>query len=111
MKYLNQWGKGKPLGLIIMAQQLAVSTKACFEFLRLIKSGEKIEAHSAMINPLLWIHVLSWIYNIIIRAYRQFRDGSSSPRYIGGGMYTGAALIQLLEASLLGQFQLSARHL
>ncbi len=50
MKHLNQWAKGKPLGLVMMAEQLAVGAEACFEFLRLIKAGEKIEALSGRIN-------------------------------------------------------------
>jgi len=44
MQHLKEWARGKPLGLAIVGQQLAVSTEGCFEFLRLIKSGEKIEA-------------------------------------------------------------------
>ena len=41
MKWLNEWAKRKPLGLVRVAQQLAVSVEACFEFLKMIKSGEK----------------------------------------------------------------------
>jgi hypothetical protein len=37
MKHLNRWAKGKPLGLVMVAQQLAVSAEACFE--KLIKAG------------------------------------------------------------------------
>ena len=73
----------------MIAQQFAIGAVACFEYLRLIKAGEKIEAHRSMSKPLSWIHVLSWICNIIIGAYLQFKDGSSPPRYIGCGMYRG----------------------
>ncbi len=38
---------------------------------------------------LFWIHIISWICNIIIGAYLQVRDGSSPPRYAGLGMYRG----------------------
>jgi hypothetical protein len=48
MKHLNQWAKGKPLGLVMAAQQLAISAEECFEYLKLIKSGEKIEALSSI---------------------------------------------------------------
>jgi len=50
MKHLNQWAKGKALALVMVCQQFAVSAEACFEFLRLIKAGEKIEALSGRIN-------------------------------------------------------------
>jgi hypothetical protein len=38
---LNKWAKGKPLGLVMMAEQLAVGAEACFEYLKLIKAGER----------------------------------------------------------------------
>jgi hypothetical protein len=48
MQHLKEWARGKPLGLAIVGQQLAVSTEGCFEFLKLIKSGEKIETLSSI---------------------------------------------------------------
>ena len=33
MKQLNNWAKGKPLGLVMIAQQLAVGAEPCFQFL------------------------------------------------------------------------------
>ena len=40
---LNVWYEGKPTGLSIIAQQIAVSAEACFEFLKLLKVGGRIE--------------------------------------------------------------------
>jgi hypothetical protein len=40
MARVNEWAKGKPTGLVIMAEQLAVSGGACFRFLKSIKAGE-----------------------------------------------------------------------
>jgi hypothetical protein len=44
MNKLKKWGNGKPQLLVMVAQQLGVGAEACFEFLRMIKVGEKIEA-------------------------------------------------------------------
>jgi hypothetical protein len=41
MKKLGEWAKGKPLGLVIIGQQAAVSVEACFKFLKLIKVRER----------------------------------------------------------------------
>jgi hypothetical protein len=41
MNKLGEWATGKPLGLIIIAQQAAAGAEACFEFLKLIKAGER----------------------------------------------------------------------
>ena len=58
MDKLKEWAKGKPIGLVIMAQQLAVGTGACFEFLRLIKAGEKIGVLSCTRKDKEWV----WLY-------------------------------------------------
>ena len=50
MKHLKEWVKGKPLGLVMIAQQLAISAKSCIEFLKLVKAGEWIEALSYVPN-------------------------------------------------------------
>ena len=42
MHNFGRWAKGKPVRLVIMAQQLAVGAEPCFEFLKLIKPGERI---------------------------------------------------------------------
>jgi hypothetical protein len=55
MKHLAQWAKGKPLGLVVVAQQLAISAEECFEYLKLIKSGEKIEALSSLPKGKEWV--------------------------------------------------------
>jgi hypothetical protein len=44
MNKLKEWAKGKPVGLVIIAQQLAIGTEACFKVLKLIKAGERSEA-------------------------------------------------------------------
>jgi hypothetical protein len=41
---LGEWAKGKLLGLIMIAQQVAVGAKVGFEFLKLIYTGARIEA-------------------------------------------------------------------
>lgn len=48
MSKLGEWAKGKPLGLVIVAQQAAIGAEECFEYLKLIKSGEKIETLSSI---------------------------------------------------------------
>ena len=40
MKYLNEWAKDKPLGLAIIAQQLALSAEYCFLLADEIKKKE-----------------------------------------------------------------------
>jgi hypothetical protein len=40
MNKLDKWAMGKPLGLVIIAQQMAVGAEACFEILKLIKAGQ-----------------------------------------------------------------------
>jgi hypothetical protein len=50
MNKLAEWAKGKPLGLVIIAQQAAVGAESCFEFLKSIKAGEKIEVLSYVPN-------------------------------------------------------------
>jgi hypothetical protein len=57
MKWLNEWAKGKPLGLVIMAQQFAVSAEPCFEFLEMIKSGDRIEALSSLPKAKEWVRL------------------------------------------------------
>jgi hypothetical protein len=42
MENLKQWANGKHLGLAMVAQQLAVGAEPCFEFLKLVKAGERI---------------------------------------------------------------------
>ena len=42
MSKLNEWGKDKPLGLVMMAEQLEVSVETYFEFLKLIKATSSI---------------------------------------------------------------------
>ena len=45
MSGLNEWAKGKPVGLVIMAQQFAVGAEACFEFLKLASVNENRYPH------------------------------------------------------------------
>jgi hypothetical protein len=40
---LGEWAKGKPWGLVIIAQQAAVGVEADFEFLKLTKAGQRKE--------------------------------------------------------------------
>jgi hypothetical protein len=68
---LNKWAKGKPLGLVMMAEQFAVSVGACFEFLRLIKAGEKIEAVSSVPKDKEWV----WLYRNHRRIERSLLEG------------------------------------
>jgi len=48
MNELGKWAMVKPLGLVMVAQQLAISAEACFEVLKLVKAGERIEAFSSL---------------------------------------------------------------
>lgn len=50
MDKLNEWAMGKPLGLVIIAQQAAVGAEARFEILKLIKTGERIEGCSSVLG-------------------------------------------------------------
>ena len=34
MQKLNEWAKGKPLGLVMVAQQFTVGAEPCFQFLK-----------------------------------------------------------------------------
>ena len=47
---LADWAKGKPPGLVMIAQQFAIGAEACFEFLKLVKAEERIEALSYVPN-------------------------------------------------------------
>lgn len=47
---LGEWAMGKPLGSVIIAQQAAGGAEACFEFLKLIKTGERIEGCSSVLG-------------------------------------------------------------
>jgi hypothetical protein len=57
MSGLNEWAKWRTVGLVIMAQQLAVGAESCFEFLRLIKSGDRIEAFSSLPKAKEWVRL------------------------------------------------------
>lgn len=57
MKQLNEWAKGKPQGLVIMAQQFAVAAEPCFEFLKKIKLGDRIEAFSSLPKAKEWVRL------------------------------------------------------
>ena len=57
MKHLSNWAKGKPLGLVMIAQQLAVGAESCFESLMLIKSGDRIEAFSSLPKAREWVRL------------------------------------------------------
>jgi hypothetical protein len=57
MFYLNKWAKGKPLGLVMIAEQLAVGAEQCFQLLKLIKSGDRIEAFSSMPKAKEWVRL------------------------------------------------------
>ena len=48
MKILNKWAQGKRVGLVMISQQLAVGAELCFEFMKLIKAGERIEVLSSL---------------------------------------------------------------
>lgn len=50
MSGLQKWAKGKPLGLVMVAQQFAIGAEPCFEFFRLVKAGEQIEGYSNLPN-------------------------------------------------------------
>jgi hypothetical protein len=57
IRALNEWAKGKPLDLVMIAQQFAVSAEACFVFLKMIKSGDRIEALSSLPKSKEWVRL------------------------------------------------------
>jgi hypothetical protein len=57
MRKLNEWAKDKPLGLVMIAQQFAVGAEPCFQFLKLIKSGDRIEAFSSLPKAKEWVRL------------------------------------------------------
>ena len=56
---LGKWAKGKPLGLVMIAQQFAISAEPCFEFLRLVKAGERVEGYSSLPKVNEWLSLCS----------------------------------------------------
>jgi hypothetical protein len=52
---LNEWAKGKPYLLVMIAQQLAGGTEACFKVLKSVKAGERIEVLSYVPDVKEWL--------------------------------------------------------
>ena len=55
MKHLSEWAKGRPPGLVIMAQELAVGAEDSSEFLSLIKVRKKIDAFAVIPKDREWV--------------------------------------------------------
>ena len=55
MKKLDEWAKGKPIGLAIFAQQVAFSAELCFEFFELFKVGKRIENYHELPPIKIWL--------------------------------------------------------
>jgi hypothetical protein len=69
MRKLNEWAKGNPQGLVIMAQQFTVAAEPCFEFLKMIKSGDRMEAFSSLPKAKEWVR-LYWNHRQMQREKR-----------------------------------------
>ena len=68
IRKLNEWVKGKPLTLVIIAQQFAIGAEPCFQFLKLIKSGDRIEAFSSLPKAKEWV-VGDSVEQLRVRSY------------------------------------------
>lgn len=55
MKKLDEWAKGKPIPIAIVAQQIAVSAEPCSEFLKSLKVGERIERYYKLPSYKEWL--------------------------------------------------------
>jgi hypothetical protein len=83
MKHLNEWGKGKVLGLVIMAQQLAVSVEPFFEFLKLIKSGDRVKDFSSLPKAKEWAR----LYRNHRKIQKSMVEKFKGYRGIGGSLF------------------------
>lgn len=54
MSKLNKWATGKPLGLVIMAQQSAVSAESHYKWMKSIKNEELLWDNNNIKNLRKW---------------------------------------------------------
>lgn len=72
---LNEWGKEKPPGLVIMGQELAISTEDCFEYLKWFKAGERIEGLLCVPNVKEWLELYRnhrKVLRVVIERFKAF---------------------------------------
>lgn len=72
---IKKWAKGKPLGLVMIAQQSAVGAEPCFQFLKLVKAGERIEVLSYVPNVKEWLRLYRnhrRIQRSLIESFKEF---------------------------------------
>jgi len=50
MDRLGVWAKGRPLGLVMIAQQAAVGAEGCFEFVKLTMAGENVRTVQTLLG-------------------------------------------------------------
>jgi len=77
MKALSNWSKNKPIGLVIIAQQIAVSAEPCSEFLKLLKVGERIEGYHKLPSSKEWLRFYRnhrIVYKYLIKAFKEFGE-------------------------------------
>jgi len=55
MKYLKAWGMGKPIPLMIAAQQIATGAAACLKMYQSFGKGVALERHISKIYPSFWL--------------------------------------------------------
>lgn len=110
MNKLIEWGVGKPVGLVIIAQQLAVSAESCFEFLKLIKAGEKIEALSSMPKGKEWVSLYRnhrKMERCLIKSLRRFGKNGKLAAEVGEAFFLERGKLK----KTLGEFQKSYREM
>jgi len=74
---LDKWAKNKPIPIAIFAQQIAVSAKPCYEFLKLLKVGERIEGYPKMPSFKEWLSFYKnhrLLYEYLIKTFKKFGE-------------------------------------
>ena len=95
IRVLDEWAKGKPLGLVIIAQQLAVGAEPCFEFLKLIKSGDRIEVFSSLPTANEWVKLYRnhrQMQRSVIECLRRFGKSGKFGAEFAEGDVSGAVV-------------------
>jgi len=102
MGQLTEWAKGKPLGLVMMAQQFTVGAEPCFQFLKLIKSGDRIEAFSSLPKARDWVKLYrnhGKMQRSVIECLRRFgKNGKFAAEFAEAILLKRRTLRKVLES-------------